>query len=629
MIERLRTTCMRNCPDACGLLVDVEDGVVKSVSGDPDHPVTRGFICRRTKRDWPAMLTRTDRIVEPRLRTASGFVSIGWDQALDLCAERLRTLARQKGPQTIFFMQNGGSMGLSSEPCRYLFEELGATAMSGGVCMDAGEWAQEQDFGEQRVSDWKGFEASAALVLWGRNPFISSPHLLPDIRALRARGGQVVVVDPLPTEARSLATLCVQPRPGTDPILALGVARVLAEEGWIHPEAGQFCDGLDGFLALLRARTVEQAAALCDVPANQIRALAALYGKTHPTATWIGGGLQRRVDGAEAVRLIDALCAVAGQIGVRGAGAWYETPRRRGLDLAPARTQRSVRAAFLGQDLLAAKDPPIRFGWIQRANPVATFPESATIERALRSLEFLVVVDAYMSETAACAHLVLPPALMLEHEDLVGSYGHQRIGLARRIVAPLGQARPDLEIVQGLAGRLGLEKLVAGTAREWIDRFLKPLGLSAQALEAGSVARPGEPEVAFAKRRFATPSGKANLITECELHQHKADGLPLHLLIVAPLAWQGAQVPVALRDGLAEVFAHPDAPGIAGRPDGAEVRVITGAGSLKARLRLDAAMRKDTLRMHRGQGGANRLVSARQSRHGGQAAFLDERARLE
>jgi anaerobic selenocysteine-containing dehydrogenase len=628
---------LRDCPDACGLVVEVEGAVVTAVRGDPDHPVTRGFVCRRTKRDYPALLTRPDRIVRPRLRTPAGWQDIGWDEAVDLCADRMQAVIKEYGPAAVLFAQNGGSLGLSSEVCRYLFDEIGATGVAGGVCMDAGEWAQEADFGAQRVSDWDDLAHAAAIVLWGRNVHTASPHLLPHVRAARARGAAVVLIDPLPTAARALATRVVQPRPGRDAILALAVARILFEEERVPAAAAAACDGLPGFRALALRRTVDEAAAACDVPAAAIRDLARVYGQTAPVATWIGGGLQRWVDGAETVRVIDALCAVAGHVGVPGGGAYFETPRRRGLAITPPRGGRTIRAAFLGHDILYAKEPRIRFGWIQRANPIATYPDSVLVERALRSLRFLVVVDAFLTDTAAAAHLILPPALMLEHDDLVASYGHHRLGLARRVVAPPAEARTDLEIAQALARRLGLQRAVAGSVDVWIDRLVGPLGLSRQALAAGTVARPGEAPVAFAGRRFETASGRVNLITDFAPHLdggEDAAGYPLHLLTVAPVAYQASQVPPEDQAGLPEVVAHPHAPGAVGRETGAEVGVRTRIGVLRARLRLDPAMRRDTLLMVRGGWvrhgrGVNAIVASRQSTNGGQAAYFDERARLE
>ena len=630
--------CLRDCPDACGLLVEVEDVEVKALRGDPDHPVTRGFLCRRTKRDFPSLLRRADRIVRPRLRTPAGFRDVGWDEALDLCAERMRATIAEHGPEAIFFLHSGGNMGLVGEACRAMFDALGATGVRGGICLDAGEWAQVTDFGAERVSDWRTLDGAAAIVLWGRNVHTASPHLLPLVRKARARGAEVVLIDPLPTDSRALATRFIQPRPGRDAALALGVARVLFEEGGVDPAAGAFCDGLDGFRALAFRRTVAEAAAIADVPEEAIRALGRLYGRTRPVATWIGGGLQRWVDGAETVRAIDGLCAVAGHVGVRGGGAFYETPRRRDLALAPGKARRTIRNALLGRDLAATRDPPIRVGWIQRANPVASFPDSLAIERALRSLDFLVVVDPFPTDTAACAHLVLPPTMMLEHDDLVGSYGHHQLGLARRVVAPPGEARTDLEIAQGLGRRLGVEEAVAGDATQWIDRMLAPLGLRRESLEAGTVGRPGEQEVAWEGRRFGTPSGRANLITELaprwEAPDTAAADHPLHLLTVAPIAWQASQVPPEDQRDLPAVIVHPEAPGVAGRADGDEVSVRTAVGALRARLRLDPAMRRDTAVMFRGGWvrfghGVNALVGARESANGGQAAYFDERARLE
>jgi anaerobic selenocysteine-containing dehydrogenase len=636
-VAAVRTTCLRDCPDACGLVCDVDGGRVTRVAGDPDHPVTRGFLCRRTHRDYPGLLTRPDRIVRPRLRTPSGWQDVGWDEALDLCADRLQAVMKEHGPEAVLFLQSGGSLGLSSEVCRYLFEELRATTVAGDVCLGAGEFAQDADFGDCRVSDWRDLGAAQALVLWGRNLTTASPHLVPLARELRARGGEVWLIDPLPTRTRALATRVLQPRPGRDALLALGVARVLFEEGWIDADAAAACDGLDAFRALAHRRTVAEAAAACDLAAADLRALAALYGTRRPVSTWIGGGLQRWVDGAEAVRAIDAVCMLAGHVGVPGGGAHFMSRRRHGLAITPPRAGRTVRAPLLGHDILNARDPRIRFGWVQRANPVTQHPDSTLTERALRSLRFLVVVDAFPTDTAECATLVLPPALMLEQDDLVASYGHGFIGLARRVVAPPPEARTDLEIAQALARRLGLERTVAGGIDVWIDRMLAPSGLSRAALGQGAAFHPGAAAVAWAGRRFATPTGRAQLLGEFEPTEpdplDRAD-YPFKLLTVAPVEHQASQVPPAAQSGLPEVFVHPEAPGVGGRADGSHVTVRTRIGHLRAVLRHDRDLRRDTALMYRGGWvrhgrGVNVLVGGRESKHGGQAAFLDERARLE
>jgi anaerobic selenocysteine-containing dehydrogenase len=501
--------------------------------------------------------------------------------------------------------------------------------------MDAGEWAQQTDFGELRMSDPRDLANAGAVVLWGRNLHTASPHSLPEIEQLRKRGAPVVLIDPLPTRSRSLAARVLQPRPGRDGVLALAVARVMFEQGWVDPRAERYCDGFESFRALCMQRSVEQAAILCDVAKEDIHALARLYAEERPVATLIGGGLQRWVDGAESVRCIDALCVVSGNVGVSGGGAWFETPRRRGLRLPSVCSQRALRAAFLGEDLEQTTDPPIRFGWIQRCNPVAQFPDANRIERALRSLDFLVVVDAFLTDTADCAHVILPPALMLECEDLVGAYGHHRIGLARRVVAPPAEARTDLEIAQGLALRVGHLDVVAGTMEAWIDRMLAPLGIGRDALLASTVDRPGERAVAFEGQRFATSSGRANLITAFD-PQYASDpgAFPMHLLSVAPIEYQASQIPPEAQQGLPEVFAHPQAPGVALRKDGDEVLLRSSVSQLRARLRVDPLMRRDTVLMYRGgwlRHGhcVNALIAGRESRHGGCAAYFDERVRLE
>ena len=145
-------------------------------------------------------------------------------------------------------------------------------------------------------------------------------------------------------------------------------------------------------------------------------------------------------------------------------------------------------------------------------------PESNTIAEALRTRELVVVVDSFLTDTAKLAHLVLPTTTLLEADDLLGAYGHHWLGVARPVVPPPPGVRSDLEIVQGLAARTGLEGVMAGDARDWKRRMiagkLGKRGVTLEDLERGPVKNPMAAEVLFADRRFPTATGRVNLMTE-------------------------------------------------------------------------------------------------------------------
>src|SRR5437867_3551761 len=521
MKEIRRTLCNRDCPDACSILATVENGRVTRLQGDPDHPVTRGFLCYRTSHLLESEYYR-DRLTAPLLRENGEFRQIGWDEALDIAADRLTAIRAESGPAAIFHYRSGGSLGLLKSLTDYFFERFGpVTVKRGDICSGAGEAAQEEDFGECDSHDLFDLLNSGNILLWGKNVFTSSPHTIPVLREARERGAEIVLVDPVHHKTASLCDRFIQLRPGGDFALAMAVARVLFDEGWTDPDSPGYCDHFEAFRALALSRTVAAWCGEAEVALEAAADLARRLGPGRPAAILVGWGMGRRINGGGIVRALDALGAVSGNLGVPGGGVSFYFKRRGAFDTSfiggKETAPRTVCEPLFGPDVLRMSDPPIRAVWVTAGNPVAMLPESGTTVEALRSRDFVVVVDSFMTDTARLAHLVLPSTNLLEADDLLGSYGHHWLGVATPVVAPPDGVRSDLEIVQGLARRVGLGEAMAGDAREWKRRLmrakLEPRGVTLEMLEAGPVRNPLAARVLFEGRRFPTPTGRVNLIT--------------------------------------------------------------------------------------------------------------------
>lgn len=619
----VRTACTYDCPDACSLLlVDGPDGRPR-LRGDAEHPITRGFTCQRIGRHL-ARLSDPSRLKAPLVREGERLREAGWEEALDLAARHLRD-ALAFDPASVAFLQGGGSLGLSKELVGHFFRSLGpVTTLRGGVCGEAGEEAQRLDFGDPADHDYTDLASSRAVVLWGRNPVETGPHLVPFLREARSRGASVTLVEVRPTPSDRLADRVVRVAPGGDGFLALAVLRRLDEAGRLV--AQERVENLPAFLALLRARTAESWAALAGAAPDDVLHLAALYTERRPVATWVGWGLQRRGSGGRNLRCLDALGLLTGNVGVAGGGVNFTSWRRRGLDLsslAPA-TGRTLGSATLARDLTALRSPPARFVYACAVNPVASYPDSRATAAALRGTGFVVVADAFLTDTAAQADLVLPVALMLEEDDVVGSYAHHHVARVRRVLDPPPGVRTDLEIVQELARRLGrADELLADPAAA-LARMTAPWT---------GPRNPTQPPVPFAER-FSTPTGKARLLEEPPEPPPSAAGFPLSLLTPSHQAWQTSQLPDALQQGPADCFAGPDALGSAGLSDGGLARLVTAVGELEVRVRLDAGLPGELVVLHRSGAlrlgrAANALVPQKETDVGEGAAFYDARARLE
>ncbi len=634
-----RTTCNRDCPDACSIVATVEDGRITKLAGDPEHPVTDGFLCYRTNHFLDRQYA-PDRLTSPLVRDGDTFRAIPWDAALDLAAERLTTIRRESGAEAIFHYRSGGSLGLMLGVVDRFFDHFGPTTIKrGDICSGAGDAAQAADFGLEDSNDLFDLLNAKNIVLWGKNVYVSSPHTIPVLRQARANGTHLTLIDPVHHRTASMCDTVLQPRPASDFALAMAVAQILFREGWVDSNASTYCDHLDAFRALAFTRSVQAWCDDCEVTPAGALELARRFGPGKPTAILVGWGMGRRHNGAAIVRALDALGAISGNLGISGGGVSFYFKRRAPFDTSwqnrPDSAPRTVCEPMFGRDVLAAKDPPIRAVWITAGNPVAMLPDSNVTQEALRSREFVVVVDSFMTDTARCAHLVLPTNTLLEADDLVGAYGHHWIGVARPVVPPPVGVRSDLEIVQGLAERVGLADVVAGDARAWQQRMvatkLVPAGVTLDAIERGPLRNPFAPKVLFADRQFSTPSGRVQLVHDAPAPEAAGDSrFPMTLMALSTDKAQSSQWSKPLAGPL-PVTVHPEAvPGIA---DGAVATLESALGTLTVRVRHDSEQRRDVALAPKGghlSAGhcTNAITRAAVTDMGEGGALYDQRVRI-
>lgn len=633
-----RTACNRDCPDACGIVATVENGKIVRIQGDPDHPVTAGFLCERTSRFLDRQYD-PERLTVPLLRCGSRFSPVSWDEALDRIAEKMTQVRSQSGGAAIMHYRCGGSMGLMKHVTDYFFERFGpVTIKSGDVCSGAGDAAQLEDFGEEDSHDLFDLQHSKTIVLWGKNIYVSSVHLLPILREARKRGAKLILIDPVRHRTSEMCDSYLQPRPGGDLALAMGTARFLFENGLDDPQADTYCDHLDDYRALAFSRSLDEWASLADVAPSELSAFGRAYAE-RPSAILVGWGMQRRRNGSATVRALDALAAVSGNLGVPGGGVSFYFKRRGAFDLSfiqgAAIAPREIPEPLLGPGILAAKDPPIRMVWVTAANPVAMLPESLSVARALESREFTVVVDSFMTDTAKCAHVVLPTTTMLEDDDLLGAYGHHWLIEVRPVTAAPEGVKTDYQIVQELARRVGLAGEFSGDVAEWKRKLLGRVadrGASLEALQRGPVRNPLAPRILFSERKFATKSGRVNLLRQAELQPPA--GTPKRPLLLMALSHEKAQAsqwPRHSQKGPAAATLHPEsAPGF---QDGDLARLESEIGEIIVQLKFDADQRRDVVLMAKGgwlgSGRcANVLVPAELTDAGGCAVFYDTPVRV-
>jgi anaerobic selenocysteine-containing dehydrogenase len=535
-----RSVCPFDCPDACGLLVDVEDARASRVRGDPDHPWSRGTLCPKMN-GYERSVHSPDRLLHPLVRTgAKGegrFRPASWDEAVALVAERLAEVAARDGAEAILPYSYAGSMGLVQRNAGMaLFHRLGASRLDRTICTPAQGAGWRAVMGDTPGPNPEAVVDSDLVVLWGIHAVATNLHLVERVKEARRRGARVLLVETWQNETARIADRTYLVRPGSDGALALGLVHVLARDG--------FAD--EAFLAAeaqgwpeLRARALaedgpERTSALTGLPPAEIEGLARTLAAARAPFLRLGGGPSRHANGAMTVRSIVALAAVLGAPGRKGGGCLAATGSSQAFDLAPIvredllpRPTRVVNMNRLGSALAELRDPPIRAMYVWCSNPAAVAPDQNAVLRGLaREDLFLAVHERFMTDTARFADVVLPATSSLEHADLYRSYGQYCVQRARPVIARVGEARSNWEVAGLLARALGLdEPLFATTADEAIDLLLaqpsawRDAGFAARLAEGRAVELVPPPGP-----RWRTPSGRIEL-----LNPALADPLPRHL----------------------------------------------------------------------------------------------------
>jgi anaerobic selenocysteine-containing dehydrogenase len=569
---RYRGACPHDCPDTCATITEVQDGRAIRFYADPEHPVTRGWLCAKV-RPYLERVYSPDRLQYPQRRVGpkgSGrWQRIGWDEALAEIAARWRAIIEEYGAAAILPYSYSGTLGMLQGPVvdARLWGRMGASGLERSICCAASHAAVYATIGAHHSADYADVRDSRLVLIWGHNPASTGPHFMPFLRDAQKQGTHVVVIDPRRTLTARSADEHIQPRPATDGALALGLMQVIFSEN-LHDETWLEAHG-HGWRRL-RERAMqyptERVAEITGLAAETIIGLARRYATTKPALLKTSDGVQRHQNGGQTFRALCCLPAVVGQYGVRGGGLSYSTGGYAPWDgeaLAHASecpsTPRIVNMNRLGAALTGeVSDPPIKSLFVYCANPVGSSPNAGLIVEGLKRDDlFTVVHEQFMTDTADYADIVLPATTQFEHADLHRPYGHRHLQYNQPSIAPLGECKSNWDVTRLLAGAMGYcEPWLHESAEEAIrgvldasragNPFLE--GVTLERLQAeGTVPLHFTPEtdVPFADGRFPTPSGKVELYCEA-MAARGLDPLP-HYQEPAELAAARAR---GERDGL-------------------------------------------------------------------------------
>jgi anaerobic selenocysteine-containing dehydrogenase len=546
----IQGACPHDCPDTCALRVTVEHGRAVRVAGDPDHPSTAGTLCTKVSR-YTERTYSPDRLLTPLRRVgAKGegrFEPIGWEQALDLIASRLKAIAA-RDPQRILPYSYAGTMGWvqGEGMAMRLFHKLGASLLERTICSAPGMAGLQYTLGGAVAMDVERFVDARLILIWGSNPITSSVHFWRLAQEARRRGARLVAIDPYRSDTALKCDQHIALRPGTDAALALGMIRVLIEEDLLDRDYIEHHTlGFAEFADRAALWPPERVAEVCGIEAAVVQALARDYGRIRPAAIRLNYGMQRVRGGGNAVRAIACLPALVGAWRDPAGGLLLSssqmvptTPARHTRpDLLPGwpqRLPRSINMVEIGQALLAA-DPPIEALIVYNANPLAVAPDSEQVVRGFaREDLFTVVIEQFRTDTADYADVVLPATTQLEHFDVHKSYGHWYVLANHPAIAPVGEARPNADIFRELAARMGFTDAplqasdleIARDAMDWSHPAAGGARLE-EVLKRGWI-RMQHPPAPFAAGGFPTPSGRCEFWSE-RLARQGLDPLPDYL----------------------------------------------------------------------------------------------------
>ena len=612
------SACILDCPDACSFLVDSR---TRTLRANPAHPFTRGVICRKGARFFDR-LDAPERITRPLVRTSpkrglrrgkdagkgqEGFEAVSWDTALELIAGKLNALADR--PEAVLHVRGHGYRGVLAQASLNFFSALGSSTIHGSLCDDAGIEACIRDFGALEHNDPTDLLNAGRIVNWGKDLGRSSPHIGLLVREARKKGTRVLTISPGGDGSEGWSDHVIRLRPGTDRFLAAWLIRRLVEQDRIAPDIVRVCAGWEAFRALVMNQNPEVLLLRCDVEQRHAEELLEWYspgpesvsGATFgATATLIGWGVQRYLFGGRNVRFINALALLSGNIGRAGGGAYFNIASGRNLGSwradSPGRTVAASRRSFLLPTLawdLEWADPPVECVWVDGHNVVNQVPDALAMAKALQK-PFVVCVEAFLTDTARCADVILPPALMLEREDIVGSCLHHYVNYSGQVVPPRGECRTDDDILRDLGSRL-TPPVRFPEPDECLRIGLGPTGADLDAFRAEGFVRVNHPLVAFSGLTFAHPDGLYRFPEALDPEPRQPDQdddpeYPLRLLSLVRGKYMHSQIPESEQQGLPEVLVSPDNPDLSGLDPDGPVFLATPLGRMAVQVRLDASL---------------------------------------
>lgn len=460
----------------------MRDGVAVNLRGDPSHPFTDGQLCPKVN-PFLDRVYHPDRLLRPLRRVGpkgeGRFEPVDWDAAIAEIADRIGTAVAQHGGETVLPYSLDGTQGLVQKGvlADRFFAALGATQLNRHICGVTAWHGAADVLGLPLGADPTEIASARTIVLWGTNTLLTNRHLWPYVEQAHGNGASVIVVDPVSTMTAQRSDWHIQPRPGTDVALVLGIIGVLDRDGLIDEErVSAAASGWPELRAEARALSLDSAASITGLAEADIISLAHRISHQQPAVLRALIGMEHREHGQDIHRAVAALAVVSGSEYMRSTQVYFDTAF---ADIVPPpRPQRTFNMSALGAALTAAAlQPPVTVLLNYGCNPAAITPDQNRVLAGLgRDDLFAVVIEQFMTDTARYADIVLPTTTQIEHLDLMNAWGHLYVSLNLPAIEPLGECLPNTEIFRRLADALALDASGLADSDEQMARDLLASG---------------------------------------------------------------------------------------------------------------------------------------------------------
>ncbi|MFC1822250.1 molybdopterin-dependent oxidoreductase [Thermodesulfobacteriota bacterium] len=651
-VKIFKSAC-RMCHGGCGALVHVKEQKIVKITGDPESPLSKGQMCPKGLASLEH-LYNPNRLKHPLKRAGKRgegkWEQISWDEALDTIVENINAIKTNYGIEAVAVGTGTG---------RHHFRHVGRFAHALGTpnwcepglaqCFIPRIHASFMTYGNFPVCDYYGEVNPACVLVWGHNPVVSGPdgEIQFRVKACIKKGTKLIVVDPRRTGLAEQAEIWLQLRPGTDDALALSMLNVIiSEQIYDKPFVEKWTVGFNRLAERVSEYTPEWAAKITEVPAEKIKAAARLFAQTKPATLEWGVAIEHTPNCFQTVRAVALLPGITGNIDIPGgwifgSGIIRDVPnlvenlpaeaRKKRMGCDEFRVLAGLKSFFpsahiptLFNAMRTGEPYPVKAFLIFGNNGLVSYANSKQVYESFKNLDFMSVMDIYMTPTAEMADIVLPAATWLEIDEIVGlPFIAFNVVLAQQKIVSVGEARPDEEVFIQLARRLNLPVGVESLEEIYNDQLSK-LGITFQELkEKGFVTSPLKYRK-YEERGFRTPSKKVELYSSI-LTDQGYDPLPYYqeppespistpeLIDAYPLILttggrsqyyfhsEYRQIPsLRKRDPDPQVEIHPDTAQEAGIQEGDWVWIETRRGRIKQRAKVTDGIKPNVVNVQHG-----------------------------